>query len=91
MKPYRVVSESRVFHYFHTLTKRDRLHVLDIFDCLAAAPHQEGDDFLRDESGRRFERKRFGLWTVTYWVDGAVREVRVVDLARAPRVRRKSI
>ena len=82
MKPYRFVVDDRVVEYFDCLTQRERSRWLDIFDHLAKFPNLEGHIRITDKSGRANEVKDFGVWRVTFWVDGPVREVRIADVER---------
>ena len=90
MKRYRVVVDARVIEYFDCLTKRERGRLLDIFDHMAEFPHTEGHTRIVDKAGRANEVQDFGVWRITYWVDGSVHEVRVADVEqRSPRTRKR--
>ena len=57
---------------------RARREVLVVLEKLARDPFQAGDFQEVGLSGRHYEVKLAGVLAVTYWVDHAVREVRVV-------------
>ena len=92
MTRYRVVVDDTVIEVFHAQHARTRQWLLDLFQRLAAAPHQDGDYHVRAKDGRSHEVGIFGRWQVTFWCDGAVKELRVVRLDKLPfatRVRRR--
>ena len=59
-------------------TDRVRAKAEDIFDLLARHPHTEGDFAEKTPAGRVHQVKVFENMIVTFWVDHAVREVRIV-------------
>jgi hypothetical protein len=61
----------------------DRRRLLAVLDELKATPLRRGDFQQRDSTGRVHEVALLGAWLVTYWIDHAVAEIRVVDLERA--------
>ncbi|MDP3068975.1 MAG: hypothetical protein Q8N18_01745 [Opitutaceae bacterium] len=60
-------------------TARIRAKAEDAFDFLSRHPFTEGDFQEGAPSGRTLEVKLFGNLIVTYWVDHAAREIRVVN------------
>lgn len=76
------VADDKVIELFSEVTKRDREELLRLFRSLANNPYQKGERLQRAKSGREFQIKRFGKWLVTYWVDEAVLELRVVDVKK---------
>jgi len=50
------------------------------FDLLAKAPSSSGDFQEIDDSGRQHESKVIEDMIVTWWVDQAVREIRIVEV-----------
>jgi hypothetical protein len=82
MKRYRFVVDAQVIEYFDCLTRRERGRLIDIFDQLAEFPNVEGDTRITDRSGRVNEVKDFGVWRITFWVDGPVHEMRITDVER---------
>ena len=54
-----------------------------VFDEVKRDPFRQGDYRQRDPAGRVNEVVLLGEWLVTYWVDHAVQEIRVVALERA--------
>ncbi len=54
-----------------------------ILDGLKTAPFRKGDLQERDGHGRTNEVLVDGDWLVTFWVDHAVREIRIVRVESA--------
>ena len=73
---------------FESCTRVERLRLFDIFHSLAEAPHQDGESQIKDETGRPNEVKDFGKWRVTFWADGATKELRIVRIEKLPSRRR---
>lgn len=73
---------ARAFFNFHG-TERQRLE--KVFDSLATDPNQRCDSEVKDATGRPNQVLKCGRWSVVYWLDAFVKEVRVVSLERDPR------
>jgi hypothetical protein len=82
MPEYKYAVSSQAVELFTFCTKREREHLLRIFQSIASAPYQEGDCVRPTASGRDLQVKRYGKWLLTFWRDHAVREVRIVGLER---------
>lgn len=82
--PHACVADAAVVEDFDSRSKREREELLRIFRSLAAEPYQRGDWLQKTASGQQVQVKRFGRWMVSYWCDGPVREVRIVDVERLP-------
>lgn len=67
-------------HAFTSLPVRRRENLLRIFEHLARYPKQEGDFQESGASGRVYEVKLHDNLLLTWWVDHAVREVRIVRM-----------
>jgi len=65
---------------FQSLRGEERRRLEQFFDALQERPGQLGDAYLRDHGGRRVEVKYVGRFRVVYWVDHAVKEVKVLKL-----------
>jgi len=65
---------------FRSLRGEERRRLEQFFDALQERPGQLGDAYLRDHEGRRVEVKYVGRFRVVYWVDHAVKEVKVLKL-----------
>jgi hypothetical protein len=88
MVEYRPVFADEVVEIFHEQSARTRQWLLDLFGRMATNPHAKGQWEIRDASGRNNEVATFGRWQVTYWCDGAVKELRIVRIVKLPSVRR---
>jgi hypothetical protein len=67
-------------HAFTRLPVRQRERLLRILDRLAKHPATTGDYQETGGSGRTYEVRLFDELLLTWWVDHAVREIRVVRL-----------
>jgi hypothetical protein len=65
---------------FASLPVRQREKLLRVFDSLARFPSQQGDYQEAGGSGRLYEVKLSDDLMLTWWVDHAVREVRIVRI-----------
>lgn len=61
----------------------EQRQVATIFDELKGSPFRKGDLQEQDAQGRENEIMVVGNWLVTFWVDHAAREIRVVRLESA--------
>ena len=69
-------------HAFATLKVRRREQLLRAFERLARYPQLGGDYQEFGASGRTYEVKLVDDMIVTWWVDHAEREVRIVRIER---------
>jgi hypothetical protein len=77
---YKFVVEDEVFHLFTQLSTRKRDKLLRLFQELAdQAPMPATRDY-EDAVGRPIFRKKAGGWTLWFWYDCPVYEVRIVDI-----------
>ena len=78
---YRFVIEQAAFRTLLSCAPRERRFLHEVFGRLADAPFHEPD--LREViQGRELHTRFFGPFSVTYWLDHAVREVRIVLIFR---------
>lgn len=80
MEPYDYALGVEAVHAFTTQGVRERDRLLRIFDALASHPFEPGDYREPGLTGRDYEVKLFDGLLVTWWVDHAVNEVRIVRL-----------
>lgn len=83
----RYVIEQEVLDVFLQLPVRRREKLLSVLAQLADHPQADDPVSHRDETGRLIRQQTISGLTVWYWLDGAVDEVRVLDI-EAPRSRR---
>jgi hypothetical protein len=66
-------------------SRRDRDQILFFLESLGQDPFKVGDYQEGDEVGRPVQIKIIGKYALTYWADHAVKEIKVVRVARADR------
>lgn len=76
---YRFVIEDEVLDAFMRLPARRREQVFRHFQRLADEAPLPGDEDFQDTAGRWIMRRDFNSWTVWFWYDAPVHEVRIVD------------
>jgi hypothetical protein len=79
---YAFVVDDSVLELFTGRSRREREELLRIFKLLADSPYQIGEWRQKTKSGRELQVKRFGKWLVTFWPDGPVLELRIVDVKK---------
>ena len=77
---YRPVFAHDAAEFLVQLPKRRQKKVVALVRQLAAHPHVRSDYSLRDESGREIEHLMTEDYVFAYWLDHAVREIRIVDI-----------
>ena len=82
MPAYSYALGDEAVHTFTSLPARQREKLLRAFDRLARQPHQQGDYREAGASGRIYEVTLSGDLLLTWWVDHAVKEVRIVRIER---------
>ena len=85
MTGYRYLLDRTVVEEFLDLPAHHRKSLLAIFQQIADNPHQTGEEFFEDSSGRKIQKRRFGTWKISYWPDHAVKELRIVGMQQAKR------
>lgn len=65
-----------------SLTKRKQKVVLDIADGISRQPNKISDHQTKDAVGRDIENLILGEFQFTYWVDHAVKEIRITEIAK---------
>ena len=65
-----------------SLTKRKQKVILDIADGIAQQPTKISDHQTKDAVGRDIENLILGGYQFTYWVDHAVKEVRITEITK---------
>ncbi len=80
MSSYSYALGDAAVHAFTSLPPRRREKLLRTFDSLARFPSQEGDYREAGTSGRIYEVKLSSDLLLTWWVDPAEKEVRIVRI-----------
>lgn len=83
MRAFELILHEHAWAALSRAQSAERRRLLAVLDELKAAPLRGGDFHQRDSTGRVHEVALLGAWLVTYWIDHAVAEIRVVDLERA--------
>jgi hypothetical protein len=78
---YRLVIEGAVLADLLASAPKERRLLADSFARLVATPFAE-PDFKEVVAGREVLVRFFGQFAVTYWLDHAVKEVRIVNFFR---------
>jgi hypothetical protein len=82
MSPYGYALGDEAVHAFTALPAKSRQKTLQACEHLARHPRQSGDYREPGADGRPYEVKLFDDLLLTWWVDHAAREVRIVRLER---------
>lgn len=64
------------------LPRRKQKVVLDLAEQLALHPFRLSDYRTTDAAGREMENLLIDDWLFTYWVDHAVKEVRITEIVK---------
>lgn len=64
------------------LPRRQQRQVLDLADQIARHPFQIGDYRTVDAAGHEVENLLLGEFLFTYWVDHAVKDVRITEITK---------
>lgn len=71
-----------VYETLRTLRQEDRRRVEALLQQIARQPSLSGDFEAVAEDGRIHQVRVVGDWMLSYWIDHAVREIRVSNLER---------
>lgn len=63
-------------------SEAERNELLRFFESLARDPASVGAEIVRDPTGRRNEVAYTAQFRVVYWIDHAIKEVRIMDIRR---------
>jgi hypothetical protein len=85
MTAYRYLLDCAVLEEFLSLRSDHRRALIAIFRQIADNPYQPGETFFRDSTGREIQKRRFGNWSISFWPDHAVTELRIVGIQQARR------
>ncbi len=80
------VYHAKAFHRLLALRPAAlRQRLLRQIEWPADNPYHRGDFEVPDDTGRDAQILIYEAWTITYWADHAVKELRVVDVKRQTR------
>lgn len=82
MNDWKVVFDEAAFEFFLGLKLRERHILLKAFATLKSNPYERPDFNSSDTTGRPLNVRGFRPFLITYWLDHAVKEVRVLEIQR---------
>lgn len=82
---YRFVVEDEVLDAFMRLAGSQLERLFKIFQQMADEAPALSETSHHDSIGRPILLRRFNGWTIWFWYDGPVKEVRIVDFERTRR------
>ena len=85
MKPYSVYLRKEAVEALRGIRGLQRQKIVSLINSLADDPFQEGDFAEHDGTGRLIYIKVLGRYTVRFWADHPVEEVKVVGIGKADR------
>ncbi len=80
---YELYVRHEIYHVIRGSSHHSRDRIVAFIESLSSDPFQTGDYSEPDPTGRPCQVKVIGKYAVYFWVDHAVKEVRVVDLVDA--------
>lgn len=83
MAPYALVLHEEAARRLATASRSEQRQLGAVLDELKVSPFRKGDLQEQDAHARTNEILVVGDWLVTFWVDHAVREIRIVRLESA--------
>jgi hypothetical protein len=83
VRAFELILHEHTWNALSATVGADRRRLLVILDELKAAPLRVGDFQQRDSTGRLHEVALVGVCLITWWIDHAAAEIRVVGIERA--------
>lgn len=77
---WQLVFDEEAFQFVLARRLRERLALFKTLDSIRADPYQAPDFEVLDRTGRTLSVRRARPFLVTYWLDAAVKEVRVINI-----------
>jgi mRNA-degrading endonuclease RelE of RelBE toxin-antitoxin system len=85
IEPYEVFLRSEAVQSMRSIPNTARRRISALIDSLSADPALNGDYQISDRTGRSIEIKILQSYAITFWVDHAAREIKVIDISHADR------
>ncbi len=79
-RDFEPILSTNAWEHLRSLSKRRQDRLIRLIYQLADDPFQFGDYQTRDHTGRVLQNLRLGGHTITYWADGPVKELRILDI-----------
>lgn len=80
IKPYEPVLSAKAWELLGSLSRKRQQRLIKLIHQLADQPSRLGDYQTRDSTGRTLENLQFDGFLFTYWADGPVNELRILDI-----------
>jgi hypothetical protein len=77
---YEAVLSAKAWEFLCAQSKKRQQKIIRMIQQIAEFPAQLGDYQTRDGTGRKLENLRLDGFLITYWADGPVNELRVLDI-----------
>lgn len=87
MERFRLLIDLEAISFIESLAKSARRHLTERLVQIRSSPQQFSDCAELDSVGRRVEINICGGYAIKYWIDHADRQVKVLDVYAADRVR----
>lgn len=83
MRPYEVFLRKEAVEALRSLPRSQKTRLGEFIDSLSQDPFQTGDYEEQDDTQRSVASKVIGQYAITFWVDHAVEEIKIIDIRRA--------
>jgi len=80
LQPYDPVLSSKAWEFLSSLSRKRQQRLTRLIFQLADYPHRLGDYQTFDSTGRALENLQLEGYLITYWTDGPVKELRILDI-----------
>jgi hypothetical protein len=77
---YVPVLSPKAWEFLRSLSRRRQQRLTNLIYQLADQPIRLGDYQTRDSAGRSLQNLRIEGYIFTFWTDGAVNELRILDI-----------
>jgi hypothetical protein len=82
MQPWKVVLDEDAFHFFLARRGNERGRLITIFNQLRNDPYQKTSYTAKDATGRDLGVLAAQPFLITFWLDAAVTEIRIVNIQK---------
>lgn len=82
MEARKLVLDEAAFQHFVSCRANERRKLLSAFELLRSEPQRQPDYQTNDSTGRPLNVGANSPFLITYWLDGFVSEIRIVDIQR---------
>jgi hypothetical protein len=80
MRPYKLVVDYEALEFFQGLSRSDQYYLHGRLVYLRHSPHNHMDRRQRGKEGRDHFIFVRGKFAIKFWIDEAVKEVRILDI-----------